>query len=133
MLTAAKLTAFVGTEQPARAKAFYRDVLGLRLLREDQFALVFDAGGTPLRIATVEKCTAAPYTVLGWSVGDIGAEMAALCGQGVKFERYPGMSQDDQGAWTSPSGAKVAWFKDPDGHTLSITEFPARRASDPIE
>ena len=41
---------------------------------------------------------------------------------GVRFEQYAGMDQDERGVWTAPGGAKVAWFKDPDGNTLSLTQ-----------
>ena len=115
--------AFVGTAAPDKARAFYRDTLGLRLTGEDGFALVFDAHGTMLRVAIVQKVAAAPYTVLGWQVGDIAATAAALQQAGVKFERYPGLTQDELGVWNAPGGAKVAWFKDPDGNTLSIAQM----------
>jgi catechol 2,3-dioxygenase-like lactoylglutathione lyase family enzyme len=118
-----KLIAFVATRDPIRAKAFYRDTLGLELVSEDQFALVFDVAGTMLRVARVQELTPAPYTVLGWEVPDIAAVINTLQQGGVSFERHPGMQQDELGIWNSPSGARVAWFKDPDGNTLSVTEF----------
>jgi hypothetical protein len=77
-----------------------------------------------LRVTIGEKVAVAPYTVLGWQVGNIVATAKALQKAGVKFERYQGMAQDELGVWSAPSGAKVAWFKDPDGNTLSITEVP---------
>jgi catechol 2,3-dioxygenase-like lactoylglutathione lyase family enzyme len=122
LLGTEELTAFIATRAPDVAKTFYRDTLGLRLLSEDQFAVVFDANGTMLRVTTVAHVVAAPYTVLGWQVADIVAVAKELIAKGVRFQRYEGMSQDDFGVWTSPSGAKVAWFKDPDGHTLSISQ-----------
>jgi catechol 2,3-dioxygenase-like lactoylglutathione lyase family enzyme len=118
-----KIMAFVATSNPPAARHFYRDVLGLELVSEDDFALAFDANGTMLRVTTVEEVRAAQYTVLGWRVGDIVAAATRLRAAGVKTERYPGMRQDGHGIWTSPSGARVAWFKDPDGNTLSITQF----------
>ena len=75
-----------------------------------------------LRVATVKELSPAPYTVLGWNVTDIAEAAQALRSSGVLFERYPGMTQDELGVWASPSGAKVAWFKDPDGNTLSISQ-----------
>jgi catechol 2,3-dioxygenase-like lactoylglutathione lyase family enzyme len=125
VLGAADLVAFVSTRDASRAKAFYEDVLGLRLVSEDGFALTFDANGTALRVSIVEQLTAAPYTVLGWHVPDIGAAAQALAARGVAFERYPFLEQDARGVWTAPGGARVAWFKDPDGNTLSISELPA--------
>jgi catechol 2,3-dioxygenase-like lactoylglutathione lyase family enzyme len=122
LLGAEKLIAFAATTSPARAKRFYRDVLGLRLVEETPFALVFDANGTMLRVTPVEKVVTGEYTVLGWHVRDIDATIGKLEKAGVTFNRYPGMGQDKLGVWTSPNGARVAWFKDPDGHTLSLTQ-----------
>jgi catechol 2,3-dioxygenase-like lactoylglutathione lyase family enzyme len=118
-----KIVAFVATSNPAAARHFYRDLLGLELVSEDDFALVFDVHGTMLRVTRVKDVRAAEYTVLGWRVADIVAAATRLRAAGVKTERYAGMRQDGHGIWTSPSGARVAWFKDPDGNTLSITQF----------
>ena len=118
-----KLIAFVATQDPARARAFYRETLGLRLVSEDPFALVFDVGGTMLRVTTVTEVSKANYTVLGWKVGDIIQAAKNLHKARIRLERYAGMQQDELGIWKSPSGARVAWFKDPDGNTLSITQF----------
>jgi catechol 2,3-dioxygenase-like lactoylglutathione lyase family enzyme len=129
MLTTSPIIAFVATTAPSRAKSFYTKTLGLKLVSEDDFALVFDAGGTMLRVAIVPHLEPAQYTVLGWIVPDIRRTAAALAKRRVKFRRYPGMDQDDLGIWTSPSGARIAWFKDPDGNTLSLTEFVRPRRS----
>jgi catechol 2,3-dioxygenase-like lactoylglutathione lyase family enzyme len=118
-----KIVAFVATCDPRRAKAFYRDTLGLHLVSEDPFALAFRVGGTMLRVTTVQDIVTAPYTVLGWHVTNIATTIKNLQRAGVTFERYSGMPQDDRGVWTAPSGARVAWFKDPDGNTLSLTQF----------
>ena len=123
MLGSCKLVAFIAARDLGRAKAFYRDTLGLRLVNEDEFALVFDAAGTMLRIARVQEVAAAEYTVIGWQVPDIVRMAKNLQQAHVTLQRYPGMPQDELGVWTSPSGARVAWFKDPDGNTLSITQF----------
>jgi catechol 2,3-dioxygenase-like lactoylglutathione lyase family enzyme len=129
MLKLAPIIAFVATTAPSRAKTFYSKTLGLKLVSEDDFAIVFDAGGTMLRVAIVPQLRPAAYTVLGWIVPDIRSAAAALAKRRVTFQRYPGMDQDDLGIWTSPSGARVAWFKDPDGNTLSLTEFPRPQRS----
>ena len=121
MLANSPIVAFVATTDPSRAKTFYRDVLGLLLISEDEYALVFDAHGTMLRVAIVGETVLAPYTVLGWQVSDIDATVRGLLSKGVKFERYPWMEQDDLGIWSAPSGARVAWFKDPDGNLLSVS------------
>ncbi len=127
MLSSAEVIAFVATSDPERARHFYSDFLGLRFVADDDFALVFDLNGTMLRVVKLKTVTPAPYTVLGWSVPDIRGAVAALR-KNIQFERYDGMSQDDLGVWTAPGGAKIAWFKDPDGNTLSLTEFAPSEA-----
>ena len=117
------IVAFVGTANAPKARLFYRDVLGLKLVSEDDFALVFDANGTMLRVTRVPNVQPSGYTVLGWSVKDAAAAARRLAAAGVALERYPGMPQDEDGIWTSPAGGRIAWFKDPDGNTLSITQF----------
>ena len=125
MLGDKPVMAMLATTQPDRAKAFYGDVLGLKLVEDAWFAVVFMAGGTRLHIQKLEeKFTPHPFTAMGWRVPDIKAAVAELSSKGVKFERYPGMTQDEAGIWTPPDGvAKVCWFKDPDGNTLSMTQF----------
>jgi catechol 2,3-dioxygenase-like lactoylglutathione lyase family enzyme len=118
-----KIQAFIPTRNPDRAKKFYRDTLGLPLVSEElPFALVFDVSGTMLRVTTVKELNPPPFTVLGWRVPDIAVAAEALQKAGVEFLRFPGMQQDDFGIWEAPNGAKVAWFKDPDGNTLSISQ-----------
>jgi catechol 2,3-dioxygenase-like lactoylglutathione lyase family enzyme len=117
------IIAFVATRDAERAKKFYRDTLGLSLSDESPFALVFDAHGTMLRVTPVKDISPAVYTVLGWQVPDILVAAKTLDKAGVRFERYEGLQQDELGIWTVPGGgAKVAWFKDPDGNTLSISQ-----------
>jgi catechol 2,3-dioxygenase-like lactoylglutathione lyase family enzyme len=116
---------FVSIVDVPRAIEFYRDTLGLRLVSEEPpFALVFDANGIMLRLGMAKELPPAHGTVLGWQVPGITATVENLGQAGVRFERYEGMDQDELGIWTSPSGARVAWFKDPDGNILSVTEFP---------
>ena len=133
VLGAKPVMAFVATSSAERAKAFYRDKLGLRLVREEPIALVFDANGTMLRVQIVGKITPAPYTVLGWEVADIGATASALERAGVVLERIRGFGQDALGVWTAGDGTKVAWFKDPDGNTLSVTQFPPSKTLRPLK
>lgn len=112
----------------ARAKEFYRDKLGLRLLSEEPpFALVFDANGIMLRLGMGKELPPARGTVLGWRVPDVAATVRDLEQAGIRFERYEQLKQDELGIWTTPTGAKVAWFKDPDGNILSISEHPELR------
>ena len=118
----AELVAFVPTADLERSHAFYGGVLGLARVDASPFANGYDAGGTQLRVTRVDAPPAAAFTVLGWSVPDIAAAIAALAARGVAFERYDGMGQDAAGVWTSPSGTRVAWFKDPDGNTLSLSQ-----------
>jgi catechol 2,3-dioxygenase-like lactoylglutathione lyase family enzyme len=105
----------------ARAKEFYCDVLGLPLRHEDDFAVVVDAGGTPLRLAVVPEVPEPAGTNAGWLVDDVNASVRDLAAVGVTFERFPGMDQDADGVWQSPEGGGVAWFRDPDGNRLSLS------------
>ena len=123
MLNNEKIMSFVGVSDADKARAFYRDTLGLAMLYEDGFALVFDVGGTMLRVTLVGEVRPQPYTVLGWQVTDATATARALASAGVKPERYSHVQQDEDGIWTAPGGAKIAWFKDPDGNILSIAQM----------
>jgi catechol 2,3-dioxygenase-like lactoylglutathione lyase family enzyme len=122
MLGAEALGAFVATTDVDAARAFYAETLGLRLVDDTPFALVFDANGTTLRVTRVDRAVVAPYTVLGWEVADVAATVAALTARGVAFHRYDGMEQDAAGVWRSPGGALVAWFPDPEGNVLSVSQ-----------
>ncbi len=124
MLGSYPLVAFVATCNAERAKAFYRNALGLRMVSEDWAAAIFDANGTTLRVSKVQELTPAKFTVLGWNVPDIVATVDGLVRAGVKMERFGGMlEQDGRGIWTVPGGStRVAWFKDPDGNTLSVSQ-----------
>jgi catechol 2,3-dioxygenase-like lactoylglutathione lyase family enzyme len=124
MLGSSDLVAFVATTDLDAARDFYGGVLGLPMVEDSPFACVFDAHGTSLRVTPVSEIRTAPYTVLGWVVDDIGVTVSALGAAGVGFERFAGMEQDDSGVWTAPSGARVAWFTDPDGNVLSVTQSP---------
>lgn len=120
--------AFIPTRDPAAARAFYERKLGLRLESEDDFALVFRAGKPPglmLRVVNTPEFQPAPYTIFGWQVEDIVASVKLLVASGIEPLRYGFFEQDDLGIWSSPSGAKVAWFKDRDGNTLSVSQHPA--------
>ncbi len=114
---------FVATARPGEALHFYDEILGLDLLEDTPFAIVFQTGGRMLRVQKLPAVSPAPNTVLGWKVADIHAEIASLMAKGVEFSRYPGMEQDEAGVWTSPPGHKIAWFADPDGNNLSLTQF----------
>jgi catechol 2,3-dioxygenase-like lactoylglutathione lyase family enzyme len=117
-----RIVTFLLTKNPEACLGFYRDVLGFSFLRDDGFALVFDLHGTMLRIGKMQDFTPAQNTVLGWEVEDIGAAVGELVRKGVAFERYPNMGQDGDGIATFPTGDKVAWFKDPDGNVLSLSQ-----------
>src|SRR5262245_23625711 len=120
----AKAMTFIVTRDRGKAKSFYGDPLGLALMQEDDFAAVFDLNGTKLRISEVADHAPQSHTVLGWEVADISETAKALRGKGIAFNRYDGLAQDELGIWTAPGGAaKVAWFSDPDGNVLSLTQF----------
>jgi catechol 2,3-dioxygenase-like lactoylglutathione lyase family enzyme len=116
---------FITIVDTERAKSFYRDTLGLRLVSEEPpFALVFDANGIMIRLGMGKELPPNPGTVLGWQVPDITLAVQDLERAEVHFERYEFVKQDELGIWTTPTGAKVAWFKDPDGNVLGISEHP---------
>ncbi len=119
----ANIIGFVATQNPASARKFYEETLGLAFVSDDPFAIVFNVNGTMLRVQKVQQLLPAPHTVLGWKVSDMRAQVQKLKESGVRFERFDGLSQDELGIGTSPAGAKVAWFKDPDGNMLSLTQF----------
>ena len=120
MLAHARQVAFVGVSDLDSAERFYGGVLGLALLDARPYALVHDTPANQLRITLVGEVRAAPYTVLGWNVSDLDGEIDRLVAAGVSFNRYDGMAQDARGIWTTPDGARIAWFHDPDGNTLSL-------------
>ena len=114
---------FLATADAGRSRDFYERVLGLAFVADEPPALVFRVGASMLRIQKVGQVHAAPYTALGWAVSDIRQTVRDLCAAGVVFERYEGMNQDGDGIWSAPGGVLVAWFRDPDGHVLSLTQF----------
>jgi catechol 2,3-dioxygenase-like lactoylglutathione lyase family enzyme len=123
MLGSSDVIAFVGAADLDRARVFYEQVLGLPMIGQNDFACVFDANGTMLRVTAVPEVARASYAVLGWRVADIAAVVRDLSAKDVMFLRYAGMDQDDSGVWTTPGGDRVAWFADPDGNILSLTQF----------
>lgn len=125
LLDSALPVTFIITANRSAAKPFYAGALGLEILAEDDFAVTFAlAGGATMRLTDLPGHTAQGHTVLGWAVADIGAAVAELRGKGVSFKIYEGFGQDADGIWSPPGGgAKVAWFGDPDGNVLSLTQF----------
>jgi predicted enzyme related to lactoylglutathione lyase len=123
MLESSEVIAFAAATDLDRARAFYEHTLGLTVTEQNEFACVLDAHGTMLRVTAVPKVSAAGYTVLGWRVADITATVREMAARGVEFRRYDGMDQDGDGIWTTPGGDRVAWFADPDGNVLSLTQF----------
>ena len=137
MLNQCSIIGFIPAKDVAQAHAFYVDLLGLELVSEDNFALVvrangtLKANGTLIRIVILGDFTPAPYTILGWEVTDIAGATAELSQQGVTFERYVSFEQDVSGIWTSPDGSRVAWFKDPAGNALSLSQHPPQSSQHP--
>ena len=123
MLEMSEVIAFVGSTDLSQARVFYEQTLGLRVIEQNDFACVFYTNGTMLRVTAVAEVARAGYTVLGWRVSDIAAMVRGLAAKGVVFLRFDGMDQDERGVWTTPGGDKVAWFADPDGNVLSLTQF----------
>jgi catechol 2,3-dioxygenase-like lactoylglutathione lyase family enzyme len=124
MFGSTNIVAFVPTKDAEKARAFYVDVLGLRFIKDDGFAMVLDANGIMVRVAKAQF-TPAQFTILGWQVKNIETTVAGLLEKGVHFERFGFFEQDALGIWTAPTGDKVAWFKDPDGNVLSVSQHVA--------
>jgi catechol 2,3-dioxygenase-like lactoylglutathione lyase family enzyme len=122
MLNSSNIVAFVPTKNAEQARTFYEGVLGLRFVKDDGFAIVFDANGIMIRVAKMKEFTPAPFTVLGWQVSGIEDVVRGLQKKGVHFEIFGFFKQDELGIWTAPTGDKVAWFKDPDGNILSVSQ-----------
>jgi catechol 2,3-dioxygenase-like lactoylglutathione lyase family enzyme len=122
MLAECDVIGFIPTKDPARAREFYEKTLGLRFLSDDLFAIVMEANGTMIRIVQVKEYTPFPFTILGWKVQDIEIEAGTLIERGIEFHRYNWLQQSESGIWSAPGGAKVAWFHDPDGNVLSLSQ-----------
>ena len=121
MLSLKKIVGFVATKDYAKARNFYEKILGIEFVNQDPFALEFRSGGNMIRISKIDNFTPMPFTVLGWEVEDIRKVVEDLTKRGVSFEKYSFLKQDDLGIWDAPGGARVAWFKDPDGNLLSVS------------
>ena len=122
MLGSTNIVAFVPIKDSEKARAFYEGVLGLRFVKDDGFALVLEANGIMVRAAKMKEFTPAQFTILGWQVSDINQVVRELAARGVHFEIFGFFKQDELGIWTAPTGDKVAWFKDPDGNILSVSQ-----------
>lgn len=124
-LAEAAPVSFILTTDRARAKPFYAGALGLPIFSEDEFSVTFALeGGARVRLTDLPGHVAGEQTVLGWNVPDIAAAVAELRSRGITFRSFQGFGQDDDGIWSTPDGsAKVAWFTDPDGNVLSLTQF----------
>jgi catechol 2,3-dioxygenase-like lactoylglutathione lyase family enzyme len=122
MLSNYRIKAFVSTVQPAVAREFYEKKLGLNLLSQDKYGMEFEANEAHIRLSVVDKFTPQPFTVLGWDTDDIVLTIRNLTSNGIIFERYTFIEQDENGIWTAPGGTRVAWFKDPDGNLLSVSD-----------
>jgi len=122
MLAQCDVIGFIPTKNAAEARKFYEQTLGLRFISDDVFAIVMEANGTMIRIVQVKEYTPFPFTILGWKVQNIEDEVQTLIGRGISFHRYNWLEQIESGIWTAPGGAKVAWFHDPDGNVLSLSQ-----------
>ncbi|HMH24854.1 MAG TPA: VOC family protein [Puia sp.] len=125
MLSDKTIMAFIATTDAKKARPFYEEVLGLPVKRTDEYAIVFNSNGIELRMTIVRELHPVPYSVMSWIVPDIHGMIKGLTAKGVVFEKYTFFTQDDAGVWTAPDGTQVAWFKDPDGNLLSLTQYPS--------
>ena len=124
-LESAAAIAFLPSEDLDRSRRFFGDLLGLPVEEVTAFACVLRAGLTMLRVTRVDGLRPQPFTVFGWQVPDLVATVAELTRAGVRMLHYDGLGQDADGVWATPDGALVAWFRDPDGNTLSLTQLAA--------
>ncbi len=122
MLASAKMVGFIPTTDYDKARAFYEGKLGFKFVSLDQFALVMNVGGLTIRISKVPNFKLLQGTVLGWEVENIESAATWLRDRGVPPEKFPFAQDQNLGIWTTPDGSKVAWFKDPDGNILSISQ-----------
>jgi catechol 2,3-dioxygenase-like lactoylglutathione lyase family enzyme len=123
MLANASPVGFIPSTDLERSRSFYEGTLGQRVASVDGFAVVLDIGGLSVRVVKVgDEFHVQPFTVFGWRVADLDAEVAALAEAGVELLRFDGMDQDEAGIWTAPGGTRIAWFRDPDGNTLSLND-----------
>jgi catechol 2,3-dioxygenase-like lactoylglutathione lyase family enzyme len=125
MLENAAVMGFIPTRDFKAARDFYVDRLGLTVISQDDFALEVASSGTHIRITKVGEFTPVPFTILGWRVNDITPAVRALAAKGVIFERYDFLEQDEDGIWSAPGGARIAWFRDPESNVLSLSCHPA--------
>jgi catechol 2,3-dioxygenase-like lactoylglutathione lyase family enzyme len=122
VLGSINIVAFVPITDASKAREFYEGILGLRFIKDDGFALVFDANGIMVRMAKMKEVVPVQFTILGWQVSNIENMVQALRNKGIHFEIFSFFKQDERGIWTAPTGDKVAWFKDPDGNMLSLSQ-----------
>jgi catechol 2,3-dioxygenase-like lactoylglutathione lyase family enzyme len=122
MLASMEMVGFLLTKDYEKARAFYEGNLGFEFVSLDQFALVMQAGKSMIRIVKVPDFTPLRSTVLGWKVNDIETMVDWLINRGVTFEKYPFVQDKERGIWTAPGGSKIAWFADPYGNVLSVSE-----------
>ena len=122
MLTTGKMVGFLLTMDYGKAREFYEGKLGLTFVMLNPFALVMRAGENLVRIVKAAAFAPLQSTVLGWEVSDVEAEVGWLAARGVETEKYPWVADKEHGIWTTPGGDKVAWFKDPDGNVLSVSQ-----------
>lgn len=123
MRNSRKPISFIATDEPEKARDFFGNVLGLELLETSSFAVVFTDGGHVLRVQIVSDLPTAAHTVHGWQIENIYGEIEALIAKGVHFLQLDQLAQDAHGGWTSPDGHRIAWFHDPSGNILSLTQY----------
>ncbi len=123
MLGDSPIVAFIPSADLDRSRSFYETTLGMKVLEQDPFALSLEAPGSTVRVTKVGPFTPFPFTIFGWNVEEIAVTVAGLKSRGIEFQHFGMPNQDADGIWTSPSGARIAWFRDPDGNTLSVTQF----------
>jgi catechol 2,3-dioxygenase-like lactoylglutathione lyase family enzyme len=123
MLADSQLQTIVWTSRIPEAEKFYSEVLGLPLKARSHGALVYSVGGSDLRVSPVPATQPSAHTVVGFAIADIRTAVDTLAARGIILERFAAFPHDPQGVLTTPDGAQVAWFRDPDGNLLSIVQY----------
>jgi len=123
-----RVAAAVAVSDMDRARAFYEGKLGLSVGTDSGDNVAYRCGeGTVIHVyLSPDHAGKATATLAGWYVDDVESIVDELVFNGVAFERYDEgpTTTDEKGIATFDGGARVAYFKDPDGNTLSIAQQP---------
>lgn len=105
-------------------RAFYRDTLGLEILREDPGdRIVFRCGrGTQLVVTLSTVGTSDTQTQMAWRVPDIQAALVDLRSRGVRIQEYVDPDPVTTDGVADMGHSWAAWFTDPSGNVLAVVQ-----------